>query len=276
MHIVQLHRLLTSLLLLSPALLWAEEYQLVETKEAGLGVGFAMVRFDTSVKFENKNTTRSIFVDAEGDLGLPDWDSIPVFYGAYRFSKKHGIGFSYFKIHRESTLFDIDETLDEVRITGRVVFSDDTRFYNLFYGHTLYEDDRSRVQGNLGLNVLDLRYVLEAQGTITYEDLTTSSSLYEDAGVTTPLPLLGFNFWYAFTPKWGIDTRIAFVGGSYQDVRGWIVSSTINARYQFSKHTGAMFGISYFDADITIEDDQERTDVKYGYDGAFLGLHIVF
>jgi len=74
----------------------------------------------------------------------------------------HGIGFSYFKVHRESILLDIDETLDEVRITGRVVFSDDTRFYNLFYGHTLYEDDRSRVQGNLGLNVLDLRYVLEA------------------------------------------------------------------------------------------------------------------
>jgi carbon monoxide dehydrogenase subunit G len=273
---VRLIRLITVLLLLSPVLLQAQEYPLVEIKETGLGVGFALVRFDTSVKFQDKQSDRSIFVDAEGTLDLPDWDAIPVLYGAYRFSKKHGIGFSYFQVKRESPFLYIDETLDDVQVTGQVKFSDDTRFYNLFYGYTMYEDNRSRVQGKIGLNVLDLRYVLEGEGTITYEDSTTSPSLYEDAGVTAPLPLLGFDFWYAFTPRWGINTNVSFVGGSYQDIRGWIVNSSINARYQFSKHTGAVFGIAYFDADITIEDDQERTEVKYGYDGAFLGLHIVF
>jgi carbon monoxide dehydrogenase subunit G len=266
----------TGLLLLLPALSVADDYQLVESKEAGLGVGFALVRFDTSVKFEDKKVNRSIFVSAEGDLDLPDWDSIPVFYGAYRFSKKHGIGFSYFQIKRESSIFDFDETLDEVHITGQATFSDDTRFYNLFYAHTLYEDERSHVQGNIGINVLDFRYVLEAQGSITYEDMTTSSSLREDTGITAPLPLFGFDFWYAFTPQWGINTKVALVGGSYQDIRGWVLTSNINARYQFSKHTGAILGIAYFDADITIEDESERTDVKYGYDGAFLGLHMVF
>lgn len=269
-------QLLTSLLLLVPALSVAEDYKSIESSETGLGVGIALVRFDTSVKFGDKQKDRSIFVDTEGTLGLPDWDSIPVFYGAYRFSQKHGIGFSYFQVKRESSVYEIDETLDDVRITGQATFSDATRFYNVFYANTLYEDDRSRVQGNIGINVLDIKYVLEAEGTITYEDMTTSSSLYEDAGITAPLLLFGLDFWYAFTPKWGISTKIALVGGSYQDIRGWVVNSTINARYQFSKHTGAVFGITYFDADINIEDESERTDVKYGYDGAFLGLHIVF
>ena len=266
--------LLTSLLLLLPALSVAEDYNLIESKELGLGVGFALVRFDTSVKFTDKETDQSIFVDAEGTLGLQDWDTIPVLFGGYRFSPKHGIGFSYFQVRRESSLFDIDETLDDVRITGQAQFSDDTRFYNLYYAYTLYEDNRSRVQGNIGLNVLDVRYVLEAEGTITDGDGTTTDSLREEAGITAPLPLLGLNFWYAFTPKWGINTKIALIAGSYDDIRGWVVNTNINARYQFTRNVGATFGIAYFDADITLEEELERTDVKYGYDGAFLGLHV--
>ena len=271
-------QLLTSLLLLVPALSVAEAggYKHVDSHETGLGVGIAMVRFDTSVKFKNKETNRSIFVNAEGTLDLPDWDTIAVFYGGYRFSRKHGIGFSYFQVRRDSGVIDLDETLEDVHITGQASFSDDTRFYNLFYGNTLYEDARSRIQANIGINVMDLNYVLDADGVITYEDNTTLASLHEDIDIIAPLPLLGLNFWYAFTPKWGISTKVALVGGSYQDIRGWVVSTNINATYKFTNHIGAVFGISYFDADITIEDELERTDVKYGYDGAFLGLHAIF
>jgi hypothetical protein len=253
----------------------AEDYNLIESKQLGLGIGFALVQFDSNVKYTNKETNQSIFVDAEGILGLQDWDTIPVLFAAYRFSPKHGLGFSYFQVQRESSLLDIDETLDDVRITGQATFTDDTRFYNLYYAYTMYEDDRSRVQGNIGLNVLDLSYILEANGTITDEDGTITNSLREEAGITAPLPLLGLNFWYAFTPKWGINTKIALIAGSYDDIRGWVVSTHINARYQFTRNIGATFGIAYFDADITLEDELERTDVNYGYDGAFLGLHII-
>ena len=268
--------LLTWFLVFLPAIAVAQDYSYIDSKEFGLGVGFAVVRFDTSVKYADKLKKQSIYVDAEGTLDLPGWDSIPVFYGGYRFSPKHAIGFSYFQVQRESSIFNFDETLDDIHITGQAIFSDDTRFYNLYYGYTMYEDDRSRVQGNIGLNVLDLLYVLEANGTITQEDGTITASLREEAGITAPLPLLGFNFWYAFTPKWGINTKVALVAGSYNDIRGWVVNTNINARYQFSKNVGAIIGIAYFDADIVIEDESERTDVKYGYDGAFLGLHMVF
>ena len=273
---VPLRWAVTSLLLLVPALSMAEDYQLIKSKETGLGVGFALARFNTNIKFEDKQTGQSIFIDAEGTLGLPDWDTIPVFYGGYRFSRKHGIGFSYFQVKRESSLFDIDETLGEVYINGQIMFSDDTRFYNLYYANTLFEDDRSRVQGNIGINVLDLRYAFEAEGTITYEDTTRTGSLQEETSITTPFPLFGFDFWYAFTPQWGINSKVSLIAGSYHDTRGWVVDTRINARYQFTKRLGAVFGIAYFDADIVIEDDLERTDVEYGYESAFLGLHMVF
>ena len=260
-----------------PELAWAQESVEVQKGKFALGVGYAIVRFDTNIKFKNKQTGISIFVDGEGTLGLPESDYFPVLYGAYQFNKKHMMGFSYFKVKRESTLLDFDETVDDVTIQGQVSLSDNTSFYNLFYGYSLYEDDRSRVLGMIGINGLDLKYVLEANGTIAYKnDPVLVSSLREEAGVFAPLPLLGFDFWYAFTPKWGLATKVTFVAGEYQDVKAWVVNTTINARYRFNEHVGGVIGVTYFDADVTIEDSEERTDVNYGYDGLFLGLHIVF
>ena len=45
---------------------------------------------------------------------------------------------------------------------------------------------------------------------------------------------------------------------------------------QFNKYFGAVLGISYFDADITINEEIKSTDVTYGYEGFFLGLHVIF
>ena len=259
-----------------PELAWSQESVEVKKGKFALGVGYAIARFDTNFKFKDKQSGISVFIDGEGTLGLPEVDVFPVLYGAYRFSNKNMLGFSYFRVRRESTLLDFDEPVDDINIAGRVTLTDNTQFYNLFYGHTFYVDERSRVQGLIGINGLDLKYIFRANGAITFPDGSVTATYEDDAGVFAPLPLFGLQFWYAFTPQWGIETKVAFVAGQYQETKAWVMNSTINARYQFNKNVGGVLGVTYFDADVTIEDSEERTDINYGYDGLFLGLHGVF
>ena len=241
------------------------------------GIGVGLVRFDTNVKFTDKQGGRPpIFVDAEGSLGLPDTDAIPTIYAGYQFAKKHAVGFSYFQVQRESTLFVFDQDLGGINVTGDLTVSDETRFYNIFYLYNLFADDRSGVNLIAGLNSLDIKYALEANGEITIRGQTFTGTQREEVSVFAPLPLLGFDFWYAFTPRWGITTKIKLVGGRYQDVQAWVVNTTINTRYQFNRHVGGVLGITYFDADVVVDDSAQRTDVNYGYDGLFLGLHFSF
>ena len=262
---------------LIPRVSGAEKAPGTNSLKAGLGIGVAIARFDTNVKFTDKQSSRPpTFVDATGSLGLPETDTIPILYGAYRFSAKHAVGFSYFQVRRESTFLAFDEDLGGVNITGDITFSDDTKFYNINYGYTLFEDDRSRIYGLIGVNGLDIKYVLEADGTITVGDRMVTDTFREEVGVFAPLPLFGLDFLYSFTPKWKLSTKIRFVGGEYQDVRAWVVNTTINSRYQFNRHVGGVLGLAYFDADVVVEDSAERVDVNYGYDALFLGLHIGF
>jgi hypothetical protein len=88
--------------------------------------------------------------------------------------------------------------------------------------------------------------------------------------------LFGLDFWYSFTPKWGINTQVTLVGGSYDDVSALVTTTDVKSQYRFSENFGAVFGISYFNGDIVVENSRERSDITYGYKGAFLGLHAVF
>jgi len=245
-------------------------------RKFGFGVGYALAKFDTNVKFTNKESDRSVFVDAEGTLGLPETDGVPIIYGLYRISKGHAIGFSYFEVRRESSIFNFNETIDDVTIDGQVTFSDDTRFFNLAWLPTFYEDDRSRVLGRFGINSMNINYALDAEGTITYEDDSVGGSLHEEVGVIAPLPLIGVNLMYAFTPRWNVSTQVSFIGGRYQDVSALVLNTEVLTGYRLSKVFSLLFGIAYFDADVVIEDDLDRTDVNYGYSGAYLGLNAVF
>jgi hypothetical protein len=254
------------------------EKELINIDSFALGIGAAIVKFDTKLKFTDKtrSTFDSIFIDPEGTLGLPEASSVTTFYGAWNINPKHSIGFSYFSVNRESSLFNIDETLEDIRIEGDAKLTDATNFYRLNYGYTLFNDNRSKVKLHAGIYGLDLKYVFEAQGQITRDGVTTSGLIKEEAKVFAPLPLIGLDLWYSFTPKWGINTKIAFVAGSYEDVSAGVLQTSINAQYRFTEHIGLAFGLAYFDADVVIEDDVDKKEIAYGYDGGFVGMHFVF
>lgn len=252
--------------------------ELYKSDRFALGLGAAIVRFDTKLKFTDKTRINfdSIFLDPEGNLDLPEVSSVTTYYGAWAINPRHSLGFSFFNVNRESSVLNIDETFEDVHIVGDVKLTDTTSFYQLNYGYTLFNDHRSKIKLAAGIYGLDLKYVFEAEGEITADGVTESKEIYEEAKVFAPLPMIGLDFWYAFTPKWALATKVTFVTGSYEDVSAGVMQTSINAQYRFTDHVGFVLGLAYFDADVVIEDDVDKKEVSYGYDGGYLGMHFMF
>lgn len=40
--------------------------------------------------------------------------------------------------------------------------------------------------------------------------------------------------------------------------------------------SGLVFGLACFDADVRIEGDIEKSNVAYGYNGGYIGMHFIF
>jgi hypothetical protein len=268
--------LFLAVITVSPAHAELDKVELYGGYKFALGVGAAIVKFDTKVKFTDKQSGSSVFLDPEGNLDLPDTSSVKTIYGRYNFNHKHSIGFSFFNVNRESSVISFDKTFEDIRVVGNATMSDTTNFYRLDYGYTLFNDDRSKIKLLAGIYTLDLKYVFEADGDITVDGVTTSGSILEESDVFAPLPLVGLDFWFGFTPEWSMATTIGFVTGKYEDLSALVVQAGINAQYKFSRHIGGVIGLTSFSADVLIEDNAEKQDIDYAYDGLFMGVHFVF
>lgn len=241
----------------------------------GLAVGYET--FNTNLKITDKPSGRDIFVDMEGTLGLPETDTIPILYGYYRPTPKHGFGFSYFHIRREGSIAAIDENFGDLNVTGNVSMEDRTSFYYLSYNYTAYEDDRAFIFVSFGLYGLDLEYNLVADGTITDSNIPIASGQYEqNINILAPLPLLGIDAWFAVTPKLAIGAKASIVGGSYDDVSALVIQSKIRARYSLGERFALNMGLNFLDADITIDRSDRTSDVRYGFSGVTVGLDYRF
>ena len=252
-----------------------DQIELYKNSKFALGIGAAIVRFDTNVKFTDKPAGRGMYLDLEGNLDLPEVSTVTTFYGSYQFKPKHRFGFSFFNINRESEIFNIDKTLEDVRIVGNASITDTTNFYRLDYGYNLFQDTHSKIDLMAGIYGLDLKYVFKADGEITINGVTTSGSIEEEAKVFAPLPLIGLNFLFRITPEWNFATKVAFVTGSHDDLSASVFQTSINAQYRVNRHFGFIMGLAYFDADVVIEDEVEKQDISYGYDGAYVGMHFL-
>lgn len=269
--------MLIGMIMMNPAMA-AQSFDDVKEPKFALGLGYAGVNFTTNYKFTNKETGNSVYIDAEGTLGMPKRDTVGTIYGALRVKEKHYFLFSHFRVNREVTLFDEEINLDDlVVVRGKATLSDKTHFYNLSYGYSLKKDSRSNVKFRAGLNVMDFKYVLKAEGELEIDGVIDTDGTYEnDVSLLVPLPLFGIDMSFGFTPRWSVAAKVALVGGKYQDVTATAWQTSLNTSYRFNRRVGAVMGVTYFDADVKVEDDKEINDIVYGYSGLYAGVHLMF
>jgi hypothetical protein len=280
--------ILVTLFFLCAKIGWASEDSKKSEKPRNrfaIGVAGGAMRFDTNFKFTNKDSGFSVFVDGEGNIGLPESNYVPGLYGFFRISKHHGIGFSYFGIKREATLLQFNRSRDfhlgdltiAAGANAKITLTDESSFYYLSYNYTVFDKKQSFLFLSFGLYGLDLAYSLDARGEITLLGTPVSERSYNaEASIFAPLPMFGIDAWYFFTPKWALGTKVSLVGGIYQDVSALVLDTTVRLKFQFSKTVGASCGITYFNAEVNIDEEDLKTEVDYGYDGILLGLDIRF
>jgi hypothetical protein len=247
------------------------------SRTLSVGIAAGLMRFDTNFKFTDRDSGASVFLDSEGTMGLPETKVIPLVYGYWRPSSKHGLGFGYFSVHRDSELIAIDRNFDDLTLNGRATLDDHTRFYALTYNYTVFQDSRAFLFASFGIKAIDLEYQFDAVGTVSLDGEILDSGRYsESLEQFAPIPLAGIDAWFALTDKWSFGARAAFVAGDVSDVRAVIIESSIRAKYAFNDNFGLVMGINYFDGDITLNDTDRKTEINYGFEGLMLGIDVGF
>jgi hypothetical protein len=199
------------------------DYAKYAREELSIGVGVAIATFNTNVKFTDKSTGLPIFIDAEGSLGLQETLPVPLIYGFWRPWHRHGISFSYFRIHREGSSLAVDTDLGDLKVKGDLRISDRSSFSCLSYNYTALENERALVLVSLGMYALNLKASVSAEGEIiTESEQDTSGHFEESINQFTPFPLIGLRALSALAPGLMIAVGVSIVGGKYQNASAFV------------------------------------------------------
>ena len=242
--------------------------------QEGWGPGQDKWKIELGAYFPSINTSLEVNgadpgddFDLEDKLGFSDDDTIFRLDGYWRFFKRHRLALGYYQFNRDGSI-----TLDEPIEIGDVIFGEGSQvsselnlgFYTIDYLYSFYQGDKWEISGLIGAYWVDLEFSAAAYVIANDEPVLDA---FESTDFNGPLPHIGLAFEYYITPKWLAIVKGGFFGLSVGDIDGNLTNLGAKLEYQFTKTFGLGLGYDYFRIDVTIDDNELRSDLVYKYSG---------
>jgi hypothetical protein len=244
-------------------------------KGFSVGVAASYAYFYSDATYYDKINNQRIYISPEGQLGLKRTQFIPAIYGFWHPAERHWIGFSTFTINREGNSVQIDRDLGDYKVKGSIYMSDRSSFYYLTYNYLFFHDDRAFILAALGLYGIHLKAGIEARGEIKVDDEPIEIGYHkESVDRFAPFPLIGVHAQFAVSARWYIGAGAAIVGGVYEHMAAFAYESKISARFVITKNFSVLGELFFFNADIHVDEEKEKTKVRYSITALFLGVDI--
>ena len=218
---------------------------------------------DTQLRVDESLTLPGTLLYAEDDLGLDDSDLMPQAEITLLPGKHHLLRLSGFTTRRSASTI-LDEEIffdDEVYEPGERVDSQfDLLMFGLTYGYRFIASDRAELTATFGVQIasVDLNAVVR------------SRVIREAESGVAPLPMLGIEGRYDFTPRWSAEARIQYLSADIDDVDGEILDARIAGTWRMNPYL--VFGLGYraFTIDIDSRDPEDPGLVQLDLSGPML------
>lgn len=249
-----------------------------ETVTAGMGssfnktltarLGYLWTEADSRVRLDSADGQFGTELSFEDDLGLQSSKGLSIGELSWRINLRHRIDFTYTGLSRDG----------DQRLTADIRFGDDiytigtdvrTKFdsdiWRLGWGWSWFNDSKFEFGSMLGLHVTEVNVGIE----------TLDGRLTEEEGTTIPLPTIGLQGTYAFTPKLHIRGWFQWFSLEYDKYDGSLFNASVALDYYALDNVGIGLGYNYYDYDLTIDDDHNLV-FDYQFHGPMLYANIFF
>lgn len=217
----------------------------------------------TQLRVDQSPTVRGTDINAEDDLGLEDFKLLPQVELTLLPGEHHLVRLSAFAVHRSAEKriekpisFDNEDYLVGERVDSLLNIT----MFGLTYGYRFLVHQRSEISATIGIQIADV----EANAVVRSRVLRESES-----GVA-PLPLVGVEGRFDFTPRLAAEARVQYLTVSIDDVDGSILDARLGVTWRFNPYLLVGIGYRTFQIDVDSRDQGTPGFVDLSVDGPLL------
>jgi|SoiMethySBSTD1v2_1073268.scaffolds.fasta_scaffold85465_2 hypothetical protein len=204
----------------------------------------------TKLRVDESPTLPGTEINAEDDLGLDDFQLLPQVELTLLPGERHLIRLSRFAIDRSAAThleknisFDDQDYLVGERVDSILNLT----MFGLTYGYRFIVAPRGEISASFGIQIADV----EANAVVRSRVVRESES-----GVA-PLPLLGLEGRYDFSPRWSMEARVQYLTVNETDVDGSILDARLGVTWRMNPYL--LFGLGYRTFQIDVNSADEDT-----------------
>jgi hypothetical protein len=217
----------------------------------------------TQMRVDESPTLPGTPISAEDDLGLEDFELLPQVELTLLPGERHLVRLSAFAMHRSANKlierdisFDNEEYMSGERVDSLLNLT----MFGLTYGYRFLVHRRAELSATFGLQFAEV----EANAVVRSRVVRESES-----GVA-PLPLLGFEGRFDFTPRWAVEARAQYLTVNADQVNGTILDGRLALTWRLNPYLALGLGYRTFRIDVDSADEDTPGFLDLSIDGPLL------
>src|SRR5688572_28134194 len=217
----------------------------------------------TQMRVDESPTLPGTEISAEDDLGLEDFELLPQVELTLLPGERHLVRLSAFAMHRSANkLIEREISFDdEDYVVGERVDSLlNLTMFGLTYGYRFVVHRRGEISATIGVQIADV----EANAVVRSRVVRESES-----GVA-PLPLLGVEGRFDFSPRWAVKARAQYLTVDISQVDGSILDARLAVTLRLNPYLALGLGYRTFSIDVDSQDEDTPGFVDLSVAGPLL------
>jgi len=228
-------------------------------------------RFESTVRYDLGTGLIGVRVGFETNLGLDQFQTLPVVIASYRVSGRHHIVGGFYNLRRTGVkTLELDIPLPDTTIAlGTTVESRfSTRVLTLGYGYSLLQTPTSAITPYVALFLADWEASIDIQGVM--------DPRRGEVSLTAPLPVIGMAVHAAVASRLFIDGNLGLFFLRVGDYDGSIIEINALLSYRLFSFLTLGGGYALFSVDVKATTPDFRGEVRYKFDGPSLAATVFF
>jgi hypothetical protein len=217
----------------------------------------------TDLRVDESPTLPGTELNAEDDLGLDDFQLLPQVEFTLLPGQHHLVRLSAFAMHRsadkqieQAISFDNEDYIVGERVDSLLNIT----MFGLTYGYRFLVHQRAEISATFGIQIADV----EANAVVRSRVVRESES-----GVA-PLPLVGVEGRFDFTPRLAVEARAQYLAVDVSEVDGSILDARLALTWRLNPYLAVGLGYRTFQIDVDSRDEDTPGFVDLSVDGPLL------